>query len=242
MYDLYIGNKNYSSWSLRAWLLMSELHIPFHERVVPFRGADNWARFRRFSPTGKVPALVVTSGKKAEEVVIWDTLAITEYLAERHPGVWPEDPGARAWARCAAAEMHAGFASLRQHCSMNCGIRVRLHAFGPALQRELVRLDELWDQGLNRFGGPFLAGAEFTAVDAFYAPVAFRVQTYGLDLVDQAKVYADRLLGLAGMKSWYEAGLRETWRDELHEREWPQVGTLVEDLRTGPGALTSWPG
>ncbi|REJ84712.1 MAG: glutathione S-transferase family protein [Acidobacteria bacterium] len=235
MYDLYIANKNYSSWSLRPWVLMSELHIPFHERLESFQGADNWSRFRRFSPTGKVPTLIVSNPseeRRAEKgLVIWDSLAIAEFLAERHAGVWPEDPAARAWARCAAAEMHSGFPQLRANCSMNCGIRVKLNSVGPQLQRELVRLDELWDDGLDRFGGPFLTGTGFTAVDAFYAPVAFRVQSYGLEMVQKAREYVDLLLGLESMQSWYEAALREEWRDESHEREWRAIGTLVDDLR-----------
>src|SRR5690349_9794152 len=117
MYTLYIANKNYSSWSLRPWLLMRQLGIPFEERLVPFgHGAGG---FRTFSPTGKVPCLV------DGDTVVWDSLSIVEYLADRHPGVWPAEPKARAWARSAAAEMHSGFAALRERCTMNLGIRVR---------------------------------------------------------------------------------------------------------------------
>ena len=228
MYELYIGNKNYSSWSLRPWVLMRALAIPFVEHVVPFDPGTSWAKFRAFSPSGKVPCLVDGG------TVAWDSMGITEYLAERHAGVWPQDPLARAWARSAAAEMHSGFAALRQRCSMNCGLRVRLTGIPPALQRDLDRIDELWTEGLGRFGGPFLAGAAFTAVDAFYAPVAFRVLTYGLALSQDAAAYSRRLLAFPPMRDWYDAALVEPWRDEDHEAEAMQDATLIEDVRRAP--------
>lgn len=227
MPTLYIANKNYSSWSLRPWVLLSELGIAFTEEVVYFE-PENWERFRRFSPTGKVPCLV--DGK----TVVWDSLAIAEYLAERHPGVWPADAEARAWARCAAAEMHSGFVALRSNCSMSCGIRVRLHRVGPELARDLARLQELWHDGLQRFGGPFLAGQAFTAVDAFFAPVAFRAQTYGLELDAPCAEYARRLLALPSMRRWYDDALRESARDAGHEEEIRAFGTVTQDLRTAP--------
>jgi glutathione S-transferase len=130
--------------------------------------------------------------------------------------------------------MHAGFAALRQRCSMNCGVRVRLAGTAPALQRDLDRVDELWSEGLRRFGGPFLAGPAFTAVDAFYAPVAFRVRTYGLQLSEGSAAYARRLLALPAMREWDAAALAEPWRDEEHEVEAMQDATLIEDLRTAP--------
>jgi glutathione S-transferase len=228
VYELYIGNRNYSSWSLRPWALMRALSIPFVEHVVPFDPGTSWSKFRAFSPSGKVPCLVDGTS------VVWDSMAIAEYLAERHAGAWPRDPLARAWARSAAAEMHAGFAALRQRCSMNCGVRVRLAGIPPALQRDLDRVDELWSEGLRRFGGPFLAGPAFTAVDAFYAPVAFRVRTYGLQLSEGSAAYARRLLALPAMREWDAAALAEPWRDEEHEVEAMQDATLIEDLRTAP--------
>jgi glutathione S-transferase len=229
MYVLFIANKNYSSWSLRPWVLMQELKIPFEERLTPFAAADNAARFRQFSPTAMVPCLHDGS------TVVWDSLAISEYLAERHAGVWPAGAEARGFARCAAAEMHSGFGALRSSCSMNCGLRVRLRETGPALQRNLDRLAELWGEGLARFGGPFLAGSAFTAADAFYAPVAFRVQTYGLKLAGVAGDYARRLLELPAMKTWYAAALQEPWRDAAHEIEASDAGTVLQDLRSPPG-------
>jgi glutathione S-transferase len=127
--------------------------------------------------------------------------------------------------------MHAGFGALRELCTMNCGVRVRIHESSPALARDLARLDGLWTEGLARFGGPFLAGAAFTAVDAMYAPIAFRIQTYGLELGEAAASYARRLLALPGMQAWYAAGLAETWREPMHEADLRRCGVIVEDLR-----------
>jgi glutathione S-transferase len=224
MYTLYIGNKNYSSWSLRPWVLMRTLGIPFEERLLRFEGPAGHAKFRAVSPTGMVPCL------HDGATVVWDTLAITEYLAERHPGVWPKDPAARAWARCAAAEMHGGFATMRNICTHNIGVRVRLRDRAP-LAPDLARLTELWSEGLTRFGGPFLAGADFTAVDAFYAPVANRLQTYGLTLGPTADAYATRLRDLPAMRDWTKAALAENFRETGHEAELLAAGTLLEDLR-----------
>ena len=229
MYTLHIANKNYSSWSLRPWVLMRVLGIAFDEQLTPFGPGSNRERFRRFSPNGKVPCLVDRG------VAVWDSLAIAEYLAERHAGVWPADAAARAWARCAAAEMHSGFAALRERCSMSCGIRVRLHEpardQADALCQDLDRLQELWNDGLARHGGPFLAGAAFTAVDASFAPVAFRIQTYGLVIDGAAGAYAARLLALPAMRQWYDEALREPWRDEPHDAEIRAAGAWLEDLR-----------
>ena len=149
---------------------------------MPFSSGSNWQQFRRFSPTGRVPCL------RDQDLYIWDSLAITEYLAERHAGVWPQDSKARAWARCAAAEMHSGFHTLRDRCPMNCALRVELNELTAALKADIGRVDELWTDGLTRHGGPFLAGGDFSAVDAFFAPVASRVQTYGLKLSPAAAV------------------------------------------------------
>lgn len=228
MYQLHIANKNYSSWSLRPWVLMRALDIPFQEHVHLFGEGSNWQRFRAFSPTGRVPCL------HDGETVVWDSLAIAEYLAERHAGVWPDDPVARAWARCAAAEMHAGFGALREHCSMSCGQRVELAEVGAALQADIVRIDELWCDGLARFGGPYLAGPAFSAADAFYAPVAFRVQTYGLALSAPAERYAGTLLASAAMGEWYDAALAETARDAAHEQDILAAGTVRADFRAPP--------
>ncbi|MDI1476186.1 glutathione S-transferase family protein [Polyangium sp. y55x31] len=225
MYTLYIANKNYSSWSLRPWILMVEAGIPFEERLLRFGDEAAWAPFRAVSPAGKVPTLL-DGGR-----VVWDSLAIAEYLAERHPGVWPRDEDARAWARSAAAEMHAGFGVLREKCSMNIGIRVRLHETPPALERDVARISALWTEGLGRFGGPFLAGDTFTAVDAFFAPVVFRWQTYGLRLGEAAAAYATRMLGRPSMRRWYEEGIAETFRDPSHDEECRAAGAWTADFR-----------
>jgi glutathione S-transferase len=226
---LYIANKNYSSWSLRPWLLMRILDIPFEEKLVPLVEGSCWDVYRGFSPNGRVPCLH-DAGK-----VIWESLAIVEYLAEQHHGVWPENSAARAWARCAAAEMHAGFSDLRNECPMSCGVLVRLDSISAGLRHDLDRLDELWKEGLERFGGPFLAGDAFTAVDAFFAPVAFRIQTYHLELSEPAAAYGKRLLNLGAMRDWYRAALQETWREASHDREISGAGMVISDTRATKG-------
>lgn len=225
MYTLYIANKNYSSWSLRPWVLMEELHIPFHERLRRFEPGGAGNSFRSFSPTGKVPALHHGSA------VVWDSLAIAEYLHELHEGVWPKDAAARAWARSASAEMHSAFATLRQQCSFNLGLRVRLREQPEGLRKDLARMDELWSEGIARFGGPFLAGATFTAVDAFFAPVQFRVQTYGLELNEAATRYSRMVLALDSMGRWYEDGIKEDFRDPEHDEVVLKFGDILQDFR-----------
>lgn len=224
MYTLHIGNKNYSSWSLRPWILMTELGIAFHEKLHVFGDAFN-VKGEGNSPSGKVPAL------HEGDRIIWDSLAIAEYLAERHKDVWPEDEAARAWARCAAAEMHSGFQSLRNTCSMSCGVRMKLNVMPEGLKNDIARINELFVDGLQRFGGPFLAGKNFGAVDAFFCPVAYRVQTYDLQLSPAASAYVKRLLAVPGMKRWYEAALVEPWRDLPHEKDIAEFASVVEDHR-----------
>ncbi len=225
MYELIIANKNYSSWSLRPWVLMKRLAIPFKETLVPFPEGGSWETYRKFSPSGRVPVL------KEDGLTVWESLAITEYLAERHDGVWPSDGAARAWARSAAAEMHAGFSTLRDICTMNCGIRVVLKETPKTLETDIARFTELWNDGLKRFGGPFLAGEKFTAVDAFFAPVAFRVKTYGLALNPVSEEYVALLLRQPARQEWYEAALAETYRESGHEDEARAAGTWTADLR-----------
>jgi glutathione S-transferase len=228
MYLLYIGNKNYSSWSLRSWLLLRTLAIPFVERLQVLGEGSNWKQFRSFAPNGRVPCL------HDGDVKIWDSLAIAEYLAERHAGVWPEAAAARTWARCAAAEMHASFSELRSRCSMNCGLRVKLHDIGAALAADMTRIDELWSEGIARFGGPYLAGTALGAVDAFFAPVAFRVQTFNLPLGAAARAYCERLLGHPEMRDWYTAAIAEPWREVGHDRGIATVGKVTADFRAPP--------
>jgi glutathione S-transferase len=227
MYRLYIANKNYSSWSLRPWALMRALEVPFEEHLLRFGESASWEAYRKISASGKVPCLI------DDEYAVWDSLAIVEYLAEKHSTVWPRETGARAWARSAAAEMHSGFGELRNYCSMNCGIRMRLNDTPLPLVQDIARIGVLWNDGLARFGGPFLAGRAYTAVDAFFAPVAFRIQTYGLVLDAVSAAYAARLLALPSMREWYASALKETWRDEPHEVAGRQIGTILQDLREG---------
>jgi len=222
---LITANRNYSSWSLRPWLLMKALGIAFEDQIVQFAKPDNYDDFRAFSPTGQVPVLI--DGDRT----IWDSLGITLYLAERHPSVWPADEAARAWAQCATAEMHGGFGALRNDCTMNVGVRVATKPESAALKRQVARLGELWAEGLSRFGGPWLAGPEFTAVDAFYAPVAFRVRTYGLDVGADGARWVARILDHPAMREWESAALAETWREADHEAELAAAGTITADYR-----------
>jgi glutathione S-transferase len=224
-YVLITANRNYSSWSLRPWALMTGLGIPFEDRIEPFTAASNWEAFRAFSPSGQVPVLI--DGDRT----IWDSLGITLYLAERHDGVWPRDESARAWAMCAVTEMHGGFSALRNERMMNIGVRATPHPASPALDRDILRIKELWAEGLDRFGGPWLAGERFTAVDAFYAPVAFRVRTFGIDVGDAGSRWCESLFAHPAIKAWEAAALTETWREPAHEDEMRACGTIFEDHR-----------
>jgi glutathione S-transferase len=226
-YTLVTANRNYSSWSLRPWVLMTALGIPFADRIEPFADMDNHAAFRAFSPTGQVPVLL--DGART----LWDSLGIVLYLAERHAGVWPDDAGARAWAICAVAEMHGGFGALRRERTMTVGQRVTPAGQSPALARDVARLAELWGEGLSRFGGPWLAGAAFGAADAFFAPVAFRVRTYGIDVGAAGARWVAQVLDHPAMREWERQALAETFREASHEAEVNAVGTVVADHRAG---------
>ncbi len=224
-YTLVTANRNYSSWSLRPWVLMRALGIAFEDRIEPFLAPENYDAFRMFSPTGQVPVLI--DGERT----VWDSLGIALYLAERHDGVWPSDGDARAWAVCAAAEMHGGFAALRNERTMNVGVRVDPVRGSDALDRNVARVTELWAEGFDRFGGPWLAGADFTAVDAFFAPVAFRVRTYGIDVGLQGLAWVERILAHPAMREWEDAALAETWREAGHEAELAASGSITADFR-----------
>ncbi|ABD25011.1 glutathione S-transferase-like protein [Novosphingobium aromaticivorans DSM 12444] len=223
-YVLVTANRNYSSWSLRPWVLMKALGIPFEDRVEPFTRPVNYDEFRAFSPTGQVPVLI--DGTRT----VWDSLGIALYLAERHGGVWPQDEEARAFAFCAVAEMHGGFSALRNDCTMNVGVRVKPRPMRPALVRDIARVREIFEEGLARFGGPWLAGDNFTALDAFFAPVAFRIRTYGLD-VGKGQAWVDRVLAHPAMLQWEAEALEESWREEGHEAELAECGEIVADFR-----------
>jgi glutathione S-transferase len=225
MYVLITANRNYSSWSLRPWVLMRALGLSFEDRVEPFARPVNYEAFRSFSPTGQVPALL------HEGRTIYDSLGIALYLADRHAGVWPADADARAWAQCATAEMHSGFAALRNDCTMNVGVRVTPKPMSDALRSNVARIRELFEEGLARFGGPWLAGPDFSAVDAFYAPVAFRIRTYGLD-VGGGQAWVDHMLAHPAMIEWERQALLESWREESHEEELAAAGVITADYRT----------
>ena len=224
-YTLVTANRNYSSWSLRPWVLMTALGIEFEDRIEPFATLDNHAAFRAFSPTGQVPVLI------HGERTVWDSLAIVLYLAERHAGVWPADADARAWAMSAVAEMHGGFGALRRERTMTVGQRIAPHGISPAVARDTARLAELWGEGLARFAGPWLAGPAFTAADAFYAPVAYRVRTYGIDVGEAGAAWVARMLDHPAMRAWEAAALAETFREDGHEAEALAYGTVTADYR-----------
>lgn len=228
MFELHIANKNYSSWSLRPWVLMKALEIPFVERINYFSSAGVENVFGAISPSAKMPVLVHNGFS------IWDTLSITEYLAESYPGVWPIEKNHRAWARSACAEMHSGFSALRNECSMSVGVRVRLHGVSHALKADIARIENLWADGFARHNGSWLAGDKFTAADAFFGPVAFRFQTYGIQLKPPSQAYVERLLAHPAMLQWEQAALLETRRDQAHDLDIERAGIIVQDLRVSP--------
>jgi glutathione S-transferase len=224
-YRLITANRNYSSWSLRPWVLMRTLRIPFADEVVTFDGMNNYEAFRRFSPNGMVPVLI--DGERT----VWDSLAIMLYLADRHDGIWPEDVGAKAWAQSIACEMHSGFSALRNDCAMNVGVRARRNADSASLQRDIGRIGEIFEHGRERFGGPFLAGPAFSAADAFYAPVAFRIRGWGIEVPARGAEWVNRMIDLPAMREWEEMALAETYREQRHEAELAAAGTIIEDRR-----------
>jgi len=206
MYILYIGNKNYSSWSVRPWVLMKTAGIAFREERIALYEAGSPERIREVSPSGKVPCL------RDGDTVVWDSLAIAEYLAERHRGLWPADAQARAWARSVSAEMHSGFSNLRNEFGMNVRLRMRRPP-STAVAEDIARIVALWADGRKRFGGDgnFLCGA-FGIVDAFWCPVAFRFQSYGVALQGVADEYCRTLLELPAMREWTGDAVREKER------------------------------
>ena len=213
-YRLVIGNKAYSSWSLRAWLAMRHTGIDFEEIRVPLYAGDYRERIARFGAAGKVPILV------DGDVTIWESLAICEYLAEAHPerSLWPAGRADRARARAISAEMHAGFQALRSHMSMNVRRSFPGAGMTPEVATDVARIDAIWSGCLERYGGPFLCGS-FTIADAMYAPVATRFETYAVPLSAPARRYADTVLALPAMREWYAAARAETEVLPQYERE-----------------------
>ena len=201
---LVVGNKNYSSWSLRPWLAMRQAGIPFDEVRIALYQPGSKARLLQYSPAGKVPVLI------DGPVTVWDSLAILEYLADKFPQcrLWPEDRAARAHARTISAEMHAGFARLREHMSMNLRRSLPGRGRTPEVDAEIGRITRMWLDCLGRYGGPFLFGA-FGAADAMYAPVAGRFTTYGVALPPPCQRYVGALLALPALQEWYAAARAE---------------------------------
>lgn len=214
MLQLYIGNKNYSSWSMRPWVLLRQAGIAFEEVPVRFDSFDANSQFKRqlkaVTPVAKVPVLV------DGDITVWDSLAIAEYLAEQYPDkhLWPQDnKAARARARSVVAEMHSGFSALRSHCGMN--IEARLPEVGeivwrdqPAVRADVQRLVEMWSELLDQHGGPMLFG-QFSIADAFYAPVCMRLATFALPVPEHITAYVQRVQQLPGVKAWIDGALAE---------------------------------
>ena len=215
-YTIYIGNKNYSSWSLRGWLLVRAAGVPFAEKLVSLNANEQAGAYKAFSPSGLVPCLV-DSGP-VPDTVVWDSMSIAEYMAERHPGYWPVDARARAWARSISAEMHSGFRALRVEMTMCIKERVDVRPWSPALQRDIDRDCAIWAETRTRFGGEggLLFGA-WSAADAFYGPVAFRFRTYHVQPEGAAGEYLAALLAHPYMQEWEAAALAETEVIEVDE-------------------------
>ena len=215
---LIIGNKNYSSWSLRPWIAMKVAGIAFEERLIPLYEPGSREQVLKFSPAGKVPVLI------DGDMTVWESLAILEHLAERLPqaGLWPAEARARSHARVVANEMHGGFLPLRRSCPMNLWLPVKPRPQGDEVLDNVRRIDALWSDCRARFGqnGQFLFGA-FGAADAMYAPVVSRLHSYGLEVSPIARAYMDAVMALPAWREWYEAALKEPWIMKGNEPDWP---------------------
>ncbi len=220
MLQLIIGNKNYSSWSLRPWLAMKVAGIPFQETLISLEAADFKSRLLELSGAGKVPVLI------DGETRIWESLAILEYLAEKFPnaGLWPREPAMRGHARAVASEMHAGFQALRRQLPMNIRRPVIPRPLDADAQADAKRIQAIWRECRTRFGsgGSFLYGA-FGAADAMYAPVVSRFHTYAVEVDGVARDYMRAVMALPAFSEWRQAALREPWVLPHDEVDWPQV-------------------
>ena len=217
---LLIGNKNYSSWSFRPWLAMKVAGIAFEETLISLEAPDFKARVTALSPAGRVPALI------DGEVLVWESLAILEYLADKYPaaGLWPAETGARAHARAISSEMHAGFVALRRHLPMNMWRPVKSRPLDDGVRGEVARIDAIWSQCRTKFGrgGAFLFGP-FGAADAMYAPVVSRLHTYAVEVGDTARGYMEAVMALPAWREWRDAARREPWVLPHNEVDWPEV-------------------
>ncbi|MDB5584239.1 MAG: glutathione S-transferase [Bradyrhizobium sp.] len=217
---LLIGNKNYSSWSLRPWIAMKVAGIAFDEQVIPLYEPGSREQVLQYSPAGKVPVLV------DGDMAVWESLAILEYLAEKFPkaGLWPSDMRARSHARVVSNEMHGGFQALRKACAMNMWLPPKHRPQADDVMENVWRIDVLWRDCRKRFGqgGEFLFGA-FGAADAMYAPVVSRLHSYGLPVSTEAQAYMDAVMALPAWREWHDAALREPWVMQHNEPDWPLV-------------------
>ena len=203
---LYVGNKNYSSWSLRPWLALEACGVPFEDVVIPFDFANGHPKFKEISPTGRVPVL------HHGDVRVWESLAIIEYAAELFPqaGLWPEDPAERAAARSYSMEMLSGFTALRGACPMNIRREKRAINLPAGVMADVERIETIWREAIARSGGPFLFGS-FTAADAMFAPVVNRFEIYDLTRNPRSLEYMDAVKTHPAFRKWQEAALKETW-------------------------------
>jgi glutathione S-transferase len=221
MLTLVIGNKAYSSWSLRPWLLLQVFGIPFEEKLVPLDQPDTKARILAFSGAGKVPVLI------DGDVTVWESIAIMDYVAARFPlhPIWPDSIAAKGLALAMSAEMHAGFSALRQACPMNLRKRHPPRDRGEGVAKDVERITTLWREARDRFGtgGPFLFG-DFSAADAMYAPVVTRFATYSIEVDPVSRAYMDAILSLPAFRAWQAAGMAETWVLDHDEADEPVAG------------------
>jgi glutathione S-transferase len=222
---LIIGNKNYSSWSLRPWIAMKAASIAFDEVIVPLYETDSRERVLKYSPAGKVPVLI--DGDQH----VWESLAIVEHLAEKFPAahLWPSDPRARSHARVAAAEMHGGFAPLRRACAMNFWLPPKPRPQSEEVMADVARIEALWGDCRARFGegGPFLFGP-FCAADAMYAPVVSRFHNYGIPVGPAARAYMEAVMALPAWTEWRDAAFKEPWVVRDNEPDWPLVRGVAQ--------------
>ena len=214
---LIIGNKNYSSWSMRPWVAMTAFGIPFQEVRVLLDQRDTATKIAAYSACGRVPVLL------AGEMTIWDSLAICEYLAEQFPDkhLWPQDVAARAMARCVCAEMHSGFAGLRTDMSMNIKANLPGRGRTPAAQADIGRISEIWEECLSRFGHHQFLFGDFSIADAYFAPVVMRFRTYGVSLAPALNAYCERVQAHPAVARWITEALAETEVAAKHDAELP---------------------